>query len=128
MSKNASNQITKQYRCPVCKKNHFINFKSDFADNRPKYPFTYVYMHKFENPANLEDVEKEVLTTLYLDAHLNIRGVEAVLNDDQTNIVSKETSSEIIDKLTKVILEMQAEMDEIQIKYNQLKEKYEKSG
>ncbi|MHA1748304.1 MAG: hypothetical protein ACTSYF_06630, partial [Promethearchaeota archaeon] len=70
---------------------------------------------------------KEILTTIYIDAHLNIRGVEAIINEDDTNILSKDTSKEIIGKLTRFILELQEEHEILIKKYNELEKKYEKS-
>ncbi|WP_457558207.1 hypothetical protein [Candidatus Harpocratesius sp.] len=128
MVNSSKKLVVKQYQCPVCKKIHTIKFEPDFAKNRVKYPFTFAFMHKFESPTNIEDHEKDVLTTLYIDTHLNIRGVEAVLADDNTNILSKETSYEMITKLTKVILEMQNELNEIQEKYTALKLKCEQAN
>lgn len=125
MTHSNGSKVTKKFHCPVCKKLHEISFASNFAENRTKYPFTYVYMHKFESATRIEDKDKDVLTTLYLDAHLNIRGVEALLSEDDTNILSKEISKEMVTKLTKVILEMQKEMNALQKEYCALKEKYE---
>ena len=119
------NKIKKMYRCPICKKTHDIYFSPDFANNRSKYPFTYVFLHKFENSENIEDKDKDILTTIYIDAHLNIRGVEVLLNEDDTNILSKDTSKEIIGKLTGYILELQEEHEVLIKKYNHLEKKYE---
>ena len=118
------NKIKKLYRCPICKKTHEIYFQSDFANNRSKYPFSYVFLHKYENSENIEDKDKEILTTIYIDAHLNIRGVEVLLNEDDTNILSKDTSKEIIGKLTGFILELQDEHEILIKKYNELEKKY----
>ncbi len=126
MSSNETKPVTKRYQCPICKQMHDVSFPSNFAENRNKYPFTFVYMHKYVNATNVEDKDKDILTTLYLDAQLNIRGVEALLAEDDTNIVSKEISKEMIAKLTKVILEMQKEMDVLQKECCEFKEKYEK--
>ena len=119
------NKIKKLYRCPLCKKTHDIYFPADFANNRSKYPFTYVFLHKFENSENIEDKDKDILTTIYIDAQLNIRGVEVLLNEDDTNILSKGTSKEIIGKLTGFILELQDEHEILIKKYNNLEKKYE---
>ncbi|MHA1522680.1 MAG: hypothetical protein ACTSVZ_05435 [Promethearchaeota archaeon] len=127
MASNETKPVTKRYQCPVCKKMHEVSFPANFAENRAKYPFTFVYMHKYINAPNVDDTDKDILTTLYLDAHLNIRGVEALLAEDDTNIVSKEISREMVAKLTKVILEMQKEMDVLQKECCEFKEKYEKS-
>ena len=122
---NNGNKIKKIYRCPICKKTHDIYFPVDFANNRSKYPFSYVFLHKYENSENIEDKDKEILTTIYIDAQLNIRGVEVLLNEDTTNILSKDTSKEIIGKLTRHILELQDEHEILIKKYNDLEKKYE---
>jgi len=119
------NKIKKLYRCPICKKTHEIYFPPDFANNRSKYPFSYVFLHKYESSENIEDKDKEILTTMYIDAQLNIRGIEALLNEDDTNILSKNTSKEIIGKLTRYILELQDEHEILIKKYNVLEKKYE---
>ncbi|RLI61230.1 MAG: hypothetical protein DRO88_13295 [Promethearchaeia archaeon] len=124
---SSKDKVKKIYRCPVCKKTHEIYFPADFASNRSKYPFSYVFLHKYENSENIEDKDKEILTTIYIDAHLNIRGVEAIINEDDTNILSKDTSKEIIGKLTRFILELQEEHEILIKKYNELEKKYEKS-
>ena len=117
--------MKKMYRCPICKKTHDIYFPADFAKNRSKYPFSYVFLHKYENSENIEDKDKEILTTLYIDAQLNIRGVEVLLNEDDTNILSKDTSKEMIGKLSSFILELQDEHEILIKKYNNLEKKYE---
>ncbi|QEE16494.1 hypothetical protein DSAG12_02324 [Promethearchaeum syntrophicum] len=119
------NKIKKIYHCPICKKTHEIFFQSDFANNRSKYPFSYVFLHKYENSENIEDKDKEILTTIYVDAQLNIRGVEALLNEDDTNILSKDISKEIIGKLTRFILELQDEHEILIKKFNDLEKKCE---
>ena len=119
------NKMKKIYRCPICKKTHDLYFPAYFAKNRSKYPFSYVFLHKYENSENIEDKDKDILTTLYIDAQLNIRGVEVLLNEDDTNILSKDTSKEIIGKLSGFILELQDEHEMLIKKYNDLEKKYE---
>ena len=91
-------------------------FPNNFADNRSRYPFSYVYLHKYHDSPSIEDFEKDILTTLYLDSNLNIRGVDALMLEDETNIQSKDDSKEIITKLMNTILELQED-------YNRLSEK-----
>ena len=122
---NNDKKIKKIYRCSICKKTHDLYFPSDFAKNRSKYPFSYVFLHKYENSENIEDKDKDILTTIYIDAQLNIRGVEVILNEDDTNILSKDTSKDIIGKLTGFILELQDEHEILIKKYNDLEKKYE---
>lgn len=113
--------IKKYYNCPTCKKSHEISFPANFAENRVKYPFSYVYFHKLKTPEKIEDVDKDILTTLYLDSNLNIRGVETIIMEDDSNILSKEDSKTMIATLTKTILEMQKDYDKLNRKYLQLK-------
>lgn len=117
--------VKKIYQCPICKKSHEIKFPKNFADNRTRYPFSYVFLHKYENSERFEDKDKDILTTLYIDAHLNIRGIEALLTEDDTNILSKETSKEIIGKLSRFILELTETNEEMVTKFNELQKKYQ---
>ncbi|UYP48387.1 hypothetical protein NEF87_004672 [Candidatus Lokiarchaeum ossiferum] len=118
------NMVKKIFQCPICKRTHQIYFPPEFAKNRSKYPFTYIFIHSFQNADSIEDKDKDVLTTLYIDAHLNIRGVEAIIAEDDTNILSKEVSKAMVSKLTKVIMEMQIEHDQLAEKYAVLRDKY----
>ncbi len=99
---------------------HEISFPEDFGKNRVKYPFSYVYMHKAKNTGDLNDYDKDILTTLYLDSNLSIRGVEAIIPDDSANILSKEDSKTMISNLTQIILQMQEDYDILNKKYQKL--------
>jgi DNA mismatch repair ATPase MutS len=115
-----NNQIKRFYECPICQKNHEILLSKDLSENRDHYPFSYVLLHRYESEENLEESGMDILTTLYLDCDLNVRGVEAVkLNT--TEIISKEDSAEIIQKLMNYIEEQQKNYDELFQKYNELK-------
>ena len=116
-------KVRKIFQCPVCKSRHEIFFPPTFAANRSRFPFTYTFIHKLQNARSIEDTDKEILTTLYIDAQLNIRGVEALLTEDDTNIVSKEVSRAVISKLTTVILDMQEEYAALLKKYEALEKK-----
>lgn len=84
-------------------------------------------MHKASDTENLDDIDKDVLTTLYIDSHLNIRGVEALITEDSMNILSKEDSKTMISNLTKTILQMQQDYDKLNEKYHSLKKQLESS-
>ena len=119
-----SDEVKKIYRCPICKMNHNISFAADFAKNRAKYPFTYVFLHTYEG--DIKDVVHagmNVLTTLFIDADLNIRGVEALQQEGSTDIVSKDDSVDIAQTLTNHILRLQADYDELLAKYKELEKK-----
>jgi len=102
-----------------------VSFPDDFAQGRAHYPFTYIYIHRFESNSetDIENKDKDILTTLYIDANLNIRGAEVFFTEDDTNILSKETSKEIITKLTNSLVELQNEYEELLKKYNKLLQK-----
>ncbi len=125
--KNSSvsiDKIKKIFKCDVCKNFHNIIFPHNLAENRSKYPFSYVFLHKFQNAETIEDIDKDILTTLYIDAQLNIRGVDNLLIEDDSNILSKEVSREMISKLTHALLELQSEYDRSIENYNELEKKY----
>lgn len=123
------NMVKKLYICPTCQMQHSIEFQADLAKTRSKYPFTYVYIHKFEGkPAAVEETGADVLTTLYIDAQLNIRGVETTKQDAITDIVSKETTKSMSDALTNHILQLQEDYNVLLKKYQELSEKYKKMG
>lgn len=115
--------VRKIFLCPICKVRHEIYFPLTFAENRSRFPFAYCFLHKFQNAVNIEDTDKEILTTLYIDAQLNVRGVEANFSGEDTNIMSREVSQSIISKLTQVILDMQEEYSALLKKCEELKEK-----
>ena len=121
LTKEKPGMIMRLFHCPVCKTKHKLYFPKDFAENRVKYPFSYVYLHKLKETDDIDKLEIDILTTLYVDSNLNIRGVEAVIIEDGTNILSKDDSRKIITNLTKAILEMQEDYDKLYQKYKKLK-------
>lgn len=114
-------KVKKLYKCPVCQIQHEIAFDADLAKNQPKFPFGYIYLHKYQtsNPLNFEEVGIDILTTLYLDGDLNIRGVEAI-KLLTTDIFSKEDTAAIIQKMSNHVQELQQALDEMTRKYNEL--------
>ncbi|TFF88950.1 MAG: hypothetical protein EU550_00280 [Promethearchaeota archaeon] len=90
--------ITKRYICNVCHKTHEISLNRKLVENRKKYPFPYVFLHDFiENGEN-----KEVLTILYIDKGLKIRGAE-VQELQEDNLFSKEQVVAIVQPLMEEI-------------------------
>jgi transcription elongation factor Elf1 len=113
--------VKKIYQCPVCKSRHNIEFPVDFAKNRSKFPFTYVCLHKFEGKAaDVSDSQIDILTTLYLDANLDIRGVEAMKQEADNDIISKDDSTKMMETLTNHIIDLQTEYAKLEAKYNDL--------
>ncbi len=118
--------IKKTYRCPVCKTNHDISFSPDFGANRSQYPFTYVYLHPYEGDfKEIDEAGKVVLTTLFIDAHLEIRGVEAFMQETDIEVISKDESKGIVMKLLSHISQLQEDFDMLLSTYENLLRKYE---
>jgi hypothetical protein len=97
--------VVKQYICPICKATHEVTLAKDLAANRTKFPFPYVYLHSREQSGGeLQDL----LTILYIDANLQVRGTEIILVEGG-NIFSAELTRQITDKLTDRIAELEEE-------------------
>jgi len=95
--------VEKVYNCPHCKKIHAVKLPSNIAENRESYPFRHVFLH---------GELKELLTTLYIDKNLQIRGVE-VHHLQDSDIFSKEYADQMINKLMDLILTLQKENEHL---------------
>jgi hypothetical protein len=112
MSKD-SEKVLRSYHCRVCATKHKVILQKKIIENQSKFPFSYFFLHG--------DL-KNILTTLYLDRHLEIRGVDVQkLTDD--DIFSKEQVVSITSTLVKEIEELRNENEELRLK---LKEKTKK--
>jgi hypothetical protein len=120
-----SENVIKKYMCPVCKINHDISFPKNMAKKYTSFPFTYVITHKFENSTNVDEKNLDILTTLYIDANLSIRGVEA-MKLTTSDIISKDDSREMCVKLMNHITELQKNYDDLFTKYQELEKKLKK--
>ena len=121
-------KVNKSYHCPVCKKNHSIKFAPDFAANRSQYPFSYVYLHPYTGEyEDIGETGRVVLTTLFIDAHLEIRGVEAFLQEENIEVISKDESKGIVNKLISHISQLQEDFDMLLNAYENLLHQYEQS-
>jgi len=107
--------ITKQYNCKICNETHKINLPKNLCDGRDKYPFSYVFLH---------GEPKEILTILYIDKDLQIRGVE--VQQGENDFFSKEyvvkMATNLIDEVDRLREDNVMLMQEI----DDLKEKYKK--
>jgi hypothetical protein len=100
--------VVKQYICPICKATHEVTLAKDLAANRTRFPFPYVYLHSRKESGGLQDL----LTILYIDANLQVRGTEIILVEGG-NIFSAELTRQISDKLTDRIEELEEENDRL---------------
>ena len=85
--------LLKSYFCRMCDTTHKIKLDKKKCMKQLKFPFPYIFLH---------GESKNLLTTLYLDKDLQIRGVDVQeLGDD--DIFSKEQVISIINTLMKEI-------------------------
>ena len=84
--------ISRVYNCPKCRLMHTVKLPKDIAQNKPVFPFPYVFLHSSEE--GLDDI----LTVLYIDVELHIRAVE-VMEVDESNIFSEDLTKQITEKL-----------------------------
>ncbi|MFX0041879.1 MAG: hypothetical protein ACFE8L_03105 [Candidatus Hodarchaeota archaeon] len=100
---NEPDFLNRIYNCPKCKKAHSIKLNKNLSKNKSKYPFSYAYLHSSEG--NLKDL----LTILYLDKDLQVRGVDVIVIQDSIGIFSEELTREITEKLMDEIISLQEE-------------------
>ncbi len=103
--------VTRQYTCSICNKKHEINLRKNLYLDREDYPFSYTYLHG--------DL-KNILTTLYIDKNMEIRGVD-VQELTTGNIFSKEQVVTIVTELIGEIERLREENVELLNQINDLK-------
>ncbi|MBN2153254.1 MAG: hypothetical protein JW839_17500 [Candidatus Lokiarchaeota archaeon] len=113
--------VPKNYYCSICKKHHDILLPKDLVKNRESYPFAHIFLHKLEgSSSSIDDVGADILTTLYIDANLAIRGSE-VKKLAACDIISKDDSKNIVTELMEEMARLQDELTRIQKENNDLK-------
>lgn len=110
-----SEEIDRKFYCEKCKKTHSIKLRKDLKTKQENFPFAYFYLH---GPV------KDILSTLYLDANLNIRGVESVRLKVNDKIFSMEHTMSIVQSLVEELTKTQQDYNILQEKYEVLQEKY----
>lgn len=110
-----SEEIERKFFCEKCKKTHSIKLRKDLKTKQENFPFAYFYLH---GPV------KDILSTLYLDANLNIRGVESVRLKVNDKIFSMEHTMSIVQSLVEELTKTQQDYNILQEKYEVLQEKY----
>ncbi len=94
--------ISRVYNCPKCRLMHTVKLPKDIAQNKPVFPFPYVFLHSSEE--GLDDI----LTVLYIDVELHIRAVE-VMEVEESNIFSEDLTKQITEKLMDKIVSLEEE-------------------
>ena len=109
MSKESKNDeenelefISRAYHCPKCRLMHTVKLPKDLAINKPVFPFPNVFLHSSEEGLGLDDL----LTVLYVDRDLYIRGVE-VMEVEESNIFSEDLTKQIAEKLMDKIVSLE---------------------
>ena len=99
----AQDSITRIYHCPKCKSTHTVKIPKDITKERSRFPFPYAFLHSSEG--ELQDL----LTIAYLDAQLQIRGVDVIEIKDSEGIFSEKLTKDITEKLMDTIVNLQEE-------------------
>ncbi len=112
MSKN-DDFVKKQYYCRLCDDTHEIQLRKTLTEKQVKYPFSHSFLH---------GELKNILTILYLDKNLEVRGVDVQqLRDD--DIFSKEQVVSISDTLMEEIERLRMENEFLQGELEKLKKR-----
>jgi len=110
--------VKKLFRCNECEATHEIVLNRSILVGKLIFPFSYIYLH---------GELKDILTILYLDSDLEIRGVETHLLSRE-NIFSKEHMTEIINKMITEIETLRSDYNFIYEKYQKLKNSTNEGG
>jgi len=105
--------IVRNYNCKICNEGHKIELSRSLVKDRKSFPFPKVFLH-----GELRDI----LTILYIDRDLQIRGVE-VQKLNLENLFSKEQSLMIADNLTDEIDRLNREIERLKNENADLKKK-----
>ena len=84
-----NDSVMKQYYCRVCKDEHYIKLNKNICEGRENYPFPFIFLHG--------DL-KNILTTIYIDKNMEIRGVDVQKLTDE-DIFSKQQAISIAKNL-----------------------------
>ena len=110
MSKN-DDFVNKNYYCRICNNTHEIKLRKNLTEKQSKFPFSYSFLH---------GELKNILTTLYLDDELEVRGVDVQqLRDD--DLFSKGQVVSISSTLMEEIERLRTENEKLQKELNKLK-------
>lgn len=109
--------VVRQYHCRICGITHDIQLRKSICENQKKFPFPHAFLH---------GELKNILTTLYLDKALQIRGVDVhQLGED--DIFSKEQVISITGTLMEEIERLRTENVKLQKELNIYKNKVKNS-
>ncbi len=108
--------VRRQYYCSICDIFHEIKLDKEVLKKHSRFPFSHIFLH---------GQLKNILTTLYLDKNLEVRGVDVHILTDE-DLFSKDQAAIIINTLMMEIENLRLENEKLVKEIYQLKEKYEK--
>lgn len=117
--------VLKNYYCSLCKRYHDISLPKDLAKNRESYPFAHIFLHKLEGGKDIDDVGADILTTLYIDANMAIRGSE-VKRLVACDFISKDDSKNIATELMEEMARLQDDLTKLQKENKDLRAEIER--
>ncbi len=117
MIKLTAEHVTARYFCKVCNANHEITLSKDLLKEHKDFPFPFVYLHGQTH---------ELVTTLYIDANLKIRGVEVTTLSEGSNLFSSEFSQSIAQTLVNEIQKLTKENEDLKKRIIELESKLNK--
>ncbi|MHA1734337.1 MAG: hypothetical protein ACTSU5_20550 [Promethearchaeota archaeon] len=113
--KQEGQSVKIRYPCPVCGTTHDLDLPADLPESQVKFPFPYAYLH---------GETRDILTILYLDKQLKVRGTEIKqLGDGTDDIFSKDQALDITTKLMEEVEMLRSQLAELTEKYEALREK-----
>ncbi|MHA1368852.1 MAG: hypothetical protein ACTSRA_03910 [Promethearchaeota archaeon] len=101
-------KVVRSFKCRICGVEHSVELPKDLLKDKKAFPFSYVFLHKIEKSDDIEEIGIDVLTTLYLDAELRIRGVE-LRKLVSSDIISKDDTAVLVRELVEEISRLQDE-------------------
>ena len=107
--------VSRSFYCQVCRETHKLTLKTSVLENQKNFPFVYIYFHGNDD---------EILTTLYLDANLTIRGAEGIKLDNIEGNFNQKKSELLIKKLAREIMELRKQFRTLNNSYTDLQENH----
>jgi len=98
--------VIRVYDCRLCKQHHEIKLSNQISKDHEDYPFPYTFLHG--------DL-RNILTTLYIDQNLEIRGVD-VRELTDSDLFSKDQVLTIINTLMEEIEQLREENESLRDK------------
>lgn len=98
--------VIREYDCRLCKQHHEIKLSNQLSKDHDDYPFPYTFLHG--------DL-RNILTTLYIDKNLEIRGVD-VRELTDSDLFSKDQVLTITNTLMEEIEQLREENNSLRDK------------